>query len=435
MLSPPGELQRLLARRPLSEIEPGLERVRALLRRLGDPHRAFRSVHVVGTNGKGSTAAMLEAVLRAGGRHTGLYTSPELFRLEERFRVDGVPLPTDELEARATELRPLVEATGATFFEAGTALAFDAFRAASVDVAVVEAGMGGRFDATNVLRPEVCVVPSVDLDHEEWLGSDLESVAGEKAGVLKPGVPAVLGPVDDVARGVFERTAEEVGAPLRHLGEDARIEEIRVRRDGTTFLYESPARGPLRLRLPLVGRHQARNAGVGLLALDELAEPPDDETVRRGLAGVRWRGRGEWIEGEEVAWLLDVAHNPAAAVSLAGLVRELSLAEPPVLVASVLREKDAEGLLSVLEEVCARSVLTVAPSTAPERRWEPEPVAARRSRTRETAVDFEAALARARELAGRGTVVVAGSTAVVADALRALRPDDADTPVPSLHRS
>ena len=435
MLSPAGELERLLARRPLSEIEPGLDRVRALLRHLDDPHRAFRSVHVVGTNGKGATAAMLESVLRAEGRRTGLYTSPELFRLEERFRVDGRPLPREELESRAAELRRPVEETGATFFEAGTALAFDAFRAASVDVAVVEAGMGGRFDATNVVRPDLCLVPSVALDHQAWLGHDLESVAREKAGVLKEGVPTAIGPVDDAVRRVFERTAGEVGAPLRHLGVDGRIDGVRVRRSGTTFRYESPVRGPLELELPLAGRHQARNAGVALLALDARPEPPDDEAVRRGLAAVRWRGRGEWVEDDEGVWLLDVAHNPAAAASLAELVRDLSLATPPVLLAAVLRDKDAEGLLAALEEVCGRSVLTVAPSTAPERRWEPGPVASRRAGMREVVADFGEALARARELAGRGTVVVAGSTAVVADALRALRPDDAGAPVPSPHRT
>ena len=433
-MSPGGELERLLAWRPLSEIEPGLERVRALLRRRNDPHRAFRSVHVVGTNGKGSTAAILESVLRAEGRRTGLYTSPELFRLEERFRVDGRPLPREELEARAAELGPLVQETGATFFEAGTALAFDAFRAASVEVAVVEAGMGGRFDATNVLDPDLCAVTSVGLDHQEWLGRDVVSVAREKAGALKEGVPTAMGPVDDAVRGLFERTADRVGAPLLELGKVGRVGGVRVAPGRTTFRYRSPVRGPLDLELPLAGRHQARNAGVALLALDARSEPPDDEAVRRGLASVRWRGRGEWVEGEEGGWLLDVAHNPAAAASLAELVRDLSPAAPVVLLAAVLRDKDAEGLLSVLEEVCGRSVLTVAPSTTRERRWEPGPVASRRQGVREAVADFGEALDRARELAGRGTVVVAGSTAVVADALRALRPEDAGAPAPNVHR-
>lgn len=420
MLSPPGELERILARRPLSEIEPGLERVRELLGRLGDPQRAFRAVHVAGTNGKGSTAAMIESVLRAEGRRTGLYTSPELFSHAERFRVDGAPLPDEELEARARELRPIVEETGATFFESGTALAFDVFRSASVEVAVVEVGMGGRFDATNVLRPEVCAVPSIGLDHTAWLGTCLEGVAEEKAGILKEGVPAALGPFVATVRAVFERRAAELGAPLSVLGEEARVTEVRVRRGGTSFRYESATRGALELRVPLAGRHQARNAGVALLALDSLDEPPAEAAVARGLAGVRWRGRGEWIEDERGGWLLDVGHNPAAAACLAELVRELAPEEPVVLLASVLQDKDAEGVLSALEEVSGRTVLTVAPSTAAERRWDPAPVAARRAEVREAVADFEAALSRARELAGTGTVLVAGSTAVVADALRHL---------------
>jgi len=303
VLSPGGELDRLLARRPLSEIEPGLERIRDLLARLDHPERSFRSVHVGGTNGKGSTAAMIEAVLRETGRRTGLYTSPELLTAAERFRVDGRPLPVEELERRARELRPLVEGTGATFFEAGTALAFDAFRSAGVEVAVVEVGMGGRFDATNVLLPDVCAVPSVALDHTAWLGSDLESVAAEKAGILKGGVPAALGPMEPGPRSVFDRRAAEVGAPIVALGEDARVEAVEVERGATSFRYRSSERGTTRLRVALAGAHQARNAGVAVLALDRLSDPPADGALRRGLASVRWRGRAEWLEGPEGAGL------------------------------------------------------------------------------------------------------------------------------------
>lgn len=422
MLSRGGELDRLLARRPLSEIEPGLERIRALLARLDHPECSFRSVHVGGTNGKGSTAAMIEAVLREAGRRTGLYTSPELLTPAERFRVDGRPLPEEELEGWARELGPLVERTGATFFEAGTALAFHAFRAAGVELAVVEVGMGGRFDATNVLRPEVCAVPSVALDHTAWLGSDLESVAAEKAGILKEGVPAALGPMEPRARAVLDRRASEVGAPIVALGEDARVEAIEVGPGATSFRYESRERAARALRVPLAGAHQARNAGVAVLAMDRLPDPPSDAALRRGLASVRWRGRAEWIEGAGGGWLLDVAHNPAAAATLAETVRALAPPEPVVLLASVLQDKDAEGVLTALEEVCGGVVLTLAPSTPPERSWDPAAAARRGPERREAVGDFDRALDRARELAGTGTVLVAGSTAVVGDALRRLSP-------------
>lgn len=421
MLSPTPGLERLLARRPLGDIELGLARIRALLARVGDPHRSFRSVHVGGTNGKGSTAAMIEAVLRADGHRTGLYTSPELLELPERFRVDGEPLPAERLESWAAELAPLVAETGATFFEAGTALAFHAFRACRVEVAVVEVGMGGRHDATNVLRPEVCAVPSVALDHVEWLGSELGRVATEKAGILEEGVPAALGPLDPEVRSVFEREAAEVGAPLFVLGRDARVEEVEVEPTGTTFRYEAPGRGPIRLAVPLPGAHQARNAGVAVLALDRLPDPPADPVLERGLASVRWRGRGEWIEvAEGGGWLLDTAHNPAAAAALVELIRATSPPRPIVLLASVLRDKAWEEILDRLLPACGGAVLTVAPSSAPERRWDPAAAARGRGPTCVVELDFGTAMGRARELAETGTVLVAGSTAVVGDVLRRL---------------
>lgn len=423
MLSARSALERLLARRPLAEIELGLDRVRELLARLEDPHRAFRSLHVGGTNGKGSTAAMLEAVLRADGRRTGLYTSPELLAVEERFRVDGEPLARAVLEARARELAPLVSETDATFFEAGTALAFDAFRAAGVEVAVVEVGMGGRHDATNVLRPQVCAVPSVALDHVEWLGAGIEAVAREKAGIFEEGVPAVVGPLDETARSVFRREAEEVGAPLHELGREARVTDVEVERTGTSFTYSSPERGPIRLSVPLPGAHQALNAGVAVLALERLAEPPGDAALVRGLASVRWRGRGEWVARPDGGWLLDTAHNPAAASALAELVRATAPPRPVVLLASVLREKDWGGMAAVLLPVCDRAVLTVAPSAPPARRRDPGEAAAEIGGGCEVEPDFGRAMARARELAETGTVLVAGSTAVVADALRRLSGD------------
>lgn len=427
MLTPGSALERLLARRPLSEIELGLDRIRELLRRLDDPHLAFRTLHVGGTNGKGSAAAIIESVLRAQGRRTGLYTSPELLEPAERFRVDGSPLPVADLEARARRLAPLVAETDATFFEAGTALAFDAFRGAGVEVAVVEVGMGGRFDATNVVRPEVCAVTGVALEHTRWLGSTLAEIAFEKAGILKAGVPAVLGPVESEVEAVFEREAREVGAPLHRLGREARISKVEVGLEGTSFRYESADRKALPLRVPLAGEHQARNAAVAVLTLDRLAEPPADDVLRRGLERVRWRGRGEWIAEEEGGgWLLDTAHNPAAARALAEMVRHLPVPRPVVLLASVLRDKDREAMLAALDPVCGGSVLTLAPSTAPERRWDPAAAAEGRGASCIVEPDFDRALRRARELAGTGTVLVAGSTAVVGDALRhlAVGPDE-----------
>lgn len=422
MLSSGSALERLLARRPLSDIELGLDRVRELLERLEAPHRAFRSVHVGGTNGKGSTAAMIESVLRVQGRRTGLYTSPELLEPAERFRVDGEPLGEARLEGLARRLAPLVAETDATFFEAGTALAFEAFRETGVEIAVVEVGMGGRYDATNVVSPEVCVVTGVALDHTRWLGTTLPEVAFEKAGILKEGVPAALGPMAPEVSAVFQREAGSVGARLFRIGREARVDRVRVGPGRTSFRYASDDGRALRLEVPLAGEHQARNAALAVLALDRLEEPPGEEALRRGLRTVRWRGRGEWLETAGGRWLLDTAHNPEAAGALAALVRDLSPPEPVVLLASVLQDKDREGILDALAPVCEAAVLTLAPSTEPARRWDPETAAAGRGADCVAEPDFERALRRARELAGTGTVLVAGSTAVVGDALRRLSP-------------
>ncbi len=419
-----SRLEEVLTRRPLTAVEWGLDRTRDLLARLGDPHRSFRSIHVGGTNGKGSAAVMAAAVLRADGRRTGLYTSPELVHLSERYRVDGRPLDRGLLDDCAERVGAASAEVDATFFEAATALAFLAFREAGVEWVVAEVGLGGRLDATSVLEPEASMITSVARDHERFLGEELTDIAREKAGILRAGVPAALGRMPSEALAVVEARAREVGAPLRRLGVDARVEEVEVDARGTRFVYRSAARPEgLGLSLPLPGVHQAENAGVAMLALESLDEPPGAAALREGLAGVRWRGRFEVLERPEGVWVLDAGHNPASAAALSDTLDRVRPPEPRVLLAAVLADKDWRSLLAPLRVRTDRAVLTVAPSSPEERRWDPAEAAAELGEGAEAVADFDDALTRARELAGEGTVLVAGSCHTVGDALRRLDPD------------
>ena len=420
-------LEEILTRRPLTAVEWGLDRTRELLARLGDPQEAFRSVHVGGTNGKGSAAAMAAAVLGADGRRVGLYTSPELVDLADRYRVDGRTLDRELLDACAERVGPEAAAVDATFFEAATALAFLAFREAGVEWTVAEVGLGGRLDATNVLEPEAAVITTVARDHERFLGTGLAEIAREKAGILKPGVPAAAGRMPPEAMEAVEERAREVGAPLARLGRDARLEAVAVRLAGTRFRYRSGARPDgLELEIPLPGVHQAENAATALLALESLEEPPADRAVREGLAGLRWRGRFEVRRREGVTWVLDAGHNPASAAALADTLDRTRPPEPRILLAAVLGDKAWRSLLAPLRVRTRRAVLTVAPSSPADRRWDPADAAAELGEGAEAVDDFDRALDRARELAGEGTVVVAGSCYTVGDALRRLDPDPGD---------
>lgn len=424
--APPGA-RRLLGPRPVTGIEWGLERIRRVLDGLGRPEEAFVSLHVGGTNGKGSVAAMAESVLRSGGTRTGLYTSPELLDFSDRIVIDGAPAPADLLEECAARVRPLADETSASFFEAATALAFEAFREAGVETAAVEVGLGGRLDATNVLRPAVTAITTVARDHTAHLGETIAEIAAEKAGILKPGVPAVVGPLRGEAIAVVGRRAEEVGAPIARLGTDARVESVEVTGAGTSFRYVSPrCPGGLALRLPLPGRHQAANAGVALMALERLPAPPDPAAIRRGLSGLRWPGRFQQLRRGDGLWILDAAHNGEAFRALHRTLRDVDPPDPIVFLLAILEDKEWDGLLDPLLADADAVVVSVPPSAPPERAWRlPEArtrLAADRAGSRiEAAEDFHAALARARELAGAGTVVVTGSCYAVGDALRGLR--------------
>jgi dihydrofolate synthase/folylpolyglutamate synthase len=411
--------------RPTGGIRWGLERTQELLAGVGDPHRRFRSLHVGGTNGKGSVSALCDAALRAAdpSRTVGLYTSPHLVSFDERIRVGGRPVERELLLACEARLRPDIERTGATFFEATTAIAFLCFAEAGVEAAVVEVGLGGRLDSTNVLLPEACALTNVALDHTEYLGGSLQEIAAEKAGIFKPGVPAVVGERELAPLGVLRGRAGEAGAPLVVLDEAARVEDVQVALEGTRFRLESARWGSRELRIPLVGAHQARNAALAAELLGVLPDGlrPGWEAIEGGFSTVRWPGRMQVERVRGTTWVLDVAHNAAGVAALAATLDELDLPQPVVLVTAILKDKDWGEMLPPLLARSDAAVLTVAPSSPPSRRWEPASAAEQAGVFSGVPLriipDFSAALQRAETMAPHGTVLVTGSVHTVGDAL------------------
>lgn len=400
----------------------GLDRMDALLEALGDPHRRLRAFHVAGTNGKGSTCATLDALLRARGLRVGRYTSPHLVDFRERILVDGAPIPEGEVVGWVERWTPTCERLGTTFFEATTALAFDHFARTGVDAAVIEVGLGGRLDATNVLRPVAAGVTSIGVDHAELLGSTREVIAGEKAGIFKPGVPAVLGEPDPAIRAILARHAAERGAtPVVHVPDSYPSREVRMTAEGTRFVL---ARGDERaeLRTPLVGQFQAGNAALAIAMLDaagaawRCASLAGD--VAPALAEVRLAGRFD----RRPPWIFDVAHNPDGAAVLADTVRAVDAERPVVALLTVLEDKDWRGIMRALAPVVERFVLTRAPTAPASRAWDPVAALAFAREAGYPATlepDFERALVLAPTLGA--TVLVTGSFHTVGDAMLRLQ--------------
>ena len=401
----------------------GLERTEQALAALDDPHRAWASVHVGGTNGKGSVTSTVASVLTRGGHRTGCYTSPHLCSFRERILVDGRALTEERLEAYAADVRDAIVRFRLTFFEAVTVLAMHAFREEGVEVAVMEVGLGGRLDATNVIRPEVAAVTNVAMDHADFLGNTLEQIAREKAGIIKPGVPFVTAEADpDICR-LMESLAEEVGAPFLHVPAPA-PGTVEVEDDHTGLAVETERWGRLEVRTPLVGYHQATNAALAMRVLEQLGDRwrPSSTDVVEGIASVVYHGRDEVERIDGRTWLFDVAHNTAGILSLVDTVDRLDLPRPLVALVGVLGDKDWHRMLPPLLSRVDAAFLTQPPSAPEERRWDPQEAADVVDALTVVRVvdDFRLALERAAERAGQGTVVVTGSVHTVGSAMRLL---------------
>lgn len=392
----------------------GLENISRLCEALGHPERAFASVIVAGTNGKGSVTAMLETALRSGGHRSARYTSPHLVRLEERFVIDGREVPTADLVAALgrtqSAIAALLDSGGLsappTFFEVTTAAAFELFRGAAVEIAVLEVGLGGRLDSTNVVMPIAAAITSIDFDHQAQLGNTLESIAREKAGVIKRGVPVVCGRVPADAERVIRQVADAQQARLVMAAEDV---GVRANDDGS-YDFRSRMRTLSGVRLALAGRHQAENAAVAVSLLDVLNAAGvgvDDDAVRAGLERVSWPGRLERVKVDESEMLLDAAHNPAGAAALASYLREIGWTDC-VLLFGAMQDKDVAGMLAELAPLCRRIICTTAASPRAFAATELARIAADVTTVPIDAVpSAEEALRRARSAGTR--IVIAGS--------------------------
>jgi len=335
-------------------IKLGLDNIRTILAALGHPERAWQSIHIGGTNGKGSVAAMVERGLRAAGLRTGRYTSPHLDRIEERVAINGEAIDSATFESVTAHVFDVIDASTAigalkvtpTFFEVSTAIAFEIFKRAAVDVAVVEVGLGGRFDATNVLTPTITAITSIAFDHEKHLGHTLSEIAFEKAGIAKPGVPLVIGRLPPEAAARIVKVAREVEAPVF----DAHA---------TTTDRKYP---PLRLALP--GRHQLENAAVAVAILERwstLVGHISTEAIVTGLTECEWPARLEWLRvppnGE---LLIDAAHNPAGATALASYLQDMGRKKLPIVFAA-MADKDLTNMIGALAPIASTFIATTVP--------------------------------------------------------------------------
>lgn len=345
----------------------GLAAMQAICEAMDHPERGFPSVIVAGTNGKGSVTAMIATALHAAGHRCGRYTSPHLVRLEERFVIGGDEVSPAALAASAGRVKGVVESLLAagrldappTFFECTTAVAFDLFREARVDLAVLEVGLGGRLDATNVVTPIVAAITSIDLDHQAQLGDTLASIAREKAGVIKAGVPVVCGPLPPAARGEIEAAAGLAASPIVHAMDAVDI-AIRSEEDRATVDVRTAQRVVANVTLGLRGRHQVQNAAVALAVLEQLKTHGfalDDGAVRAGLSDTNWPARLERFRHAGRDVLLDAAHNPAGTRALAEELRRRGWTGV-TLVFGVMQDKAAMDMLAPLLPLCARLVCT-----------------------------------------------------------------------------
>ena len=414
-----GEAIRALFARTTGGIKPGLERTEALLAKIGSPHRQLAAIHVAGTNGKGSVVATCEALLRAKGFKVGKYTSPHLIDFRERITVNGQPISEADVLSFLEEWMPAAESLGATFFEVTTVLAFDWLAKQNVDFCVIETGLGGRLDSTNVLQPRVATVTSIGLDHTDLLGDTLEAIAGEKAGIFKALAPAVIGEASPEIRDLLERRAGEAGAlPVVLLDREYAIQNVKVTTRGTSFsLTHNGERH--RVTTPLLGAYQARNAATAIATIAALGDEylPAPSQISRALAKLFLPGRFE-RRGRIV---FDVAHNPAGARTVARTIADLNLARPRTALIAVLSDKDWRGIIEELVPAIDRFVFTTAPSAPADRKWNPEDARAfaeTQGLDAENQPNLDAALASARR--GRGTLLVTGSFHTVGDVMSRL---------------
>ncbi|WP_066353103.1 glutamate ligase domain-containing protein [Fervidicola ferrireducens] len=351
-------------------IRLGLEKIKKLLEILGNPQEGINIVHVAGTNGKGSTCSMIDSILRAAGYRVGLYTSPYLEVFNERIKVDGRNIPDDDIARLTEKVKSAVEEMekngwGApTEFEAVTALGFLYFKEQKVDFLVLEVGMGGRFDATNVITPLVSAITPISYDHQQYLGSTLTEIAREKCGIIKPGRVTVTAPQNEEAMKVIEETCSKLNSPLVKVEKEAHYRLINWGVEGQTFDLKTSKREYDRLKIRLLGDHQLDNAATAVVAVEALQRYGIEiplEAVRKGLEEARWPGRLEILK-ENPYVLIDGAHNIAGIQVLKEALLKYFPAKRIILVIGILSDKDYVDMLSEIIPI-ADSIITTRPDS------------------------------------------------------------------------
>lgn len=436
------ELTRALTSRwPEHRVAPSLSRVAALMELLGDPHKAMPVILVAGTNGKGSTAIMIDSLLRAAGLRVGRFSSPHLSDVRERIVIDGAPITRERFADIWAEVAPYVDmvdeqrldGVAMTFFEVITGMAYAAFADAPVDVAVVEVGLGGRWDATNVADATVAVVTPIGLDHTHILGSTLAEIAGEKAGIIKAGSTAVLAGQDPNAARVLLERAIEVGAAVKAEGPDFGVIDRQLAVGGQLLRIETFA-GPVGdVFLPLFGEHMARNAALAVAAVEAMlgAQPLNPEIIVEGLGAVEAPARLETVRTSPPI-VIDTAHNPQAAQVMVDAVKESYDFDPVIGVVAMMQDKDAEQVLEIFGSVMDQVVITQV-SSSPRARsvadlagiaetvWSTHQV--HRAATMAEALDLAVMLADTSS--AQAAVLVAGSVIAAGEARDLLKKEDA----------
>lgn len=359
-----AKLTYLYSRTGGHSIRLGLDTTRALVRELGVDIDRIPCIHVAGTNGKGSVCAMLESILRTAGLRTGLYTSPHLIRFNERIRVDGAPIPDEDLsrllgEVEAADARQsasgVPDARPGTFFELTTAAALKWFQEQNVQIAILETGLGGRLDATNIVTPLLSVITQIGIEHTDYLGTTLPEIAAEKAGIIKPSRPVVTGPQRPEALAVLQAKARETGSPLWLASDHVAIRRTKLDFDGQTLSVEMASSGGWPpFRLPLLGDYQLDNCAIVLTAVeclkDTLGLPIPDPAVRAGLTMTNWPGRCQILSRDPLI-LLDVAHNPDGAAALSRFLSQNRDGRPVALLCGMLSDKDAASFFRLMKPV------------------------------------------------------------------------------------
>ena len=410
------ELVRELFPRLTGGVRWGLDRTRALLAAVDNPHESYRTIHVGGTNGKGSVAATLTALLSTARGPVGLYTSPHLCSFRERVQVDQRAVSAEAIVSAAAKLWPSIRQLEPSFFEATTAVGLLAFAEAGVKVAVIEVGLGGRLDSTNVIQPDLAIITNIAFDHADYLGNTLPAIAGEKAGIIKAGAPLLTAEDQPEIRAIFRARAEELGTSM-HALDPADVGDVHFDTRGTEF-STSWHGVPLTMRTPLIGAHQATNTALAVRGAELLGLEASGAEVAAAVAGITWPGR---LQLEEIAgqrWIFDVAHNVAGVQALTRAIGQLELPRPLVLVLGILGDKDWPAMLPPLFELADFTVLTVPPTAPANRTWDPQLALAYAAPGRARVVaDFGAALEAAHAQAHAGSVLVTGSFHTVGDAL------------------